>query len=213
MAGQDNDTDNSRDSQDNSDTEESSEDVEAQRLLGDLMDDDGDGGTDSSDGSEGSDDEQLREPGKRALERIKTQRNKLRDEADELRKQIKKYEDEGKTESQRLQEAAEDAKHRASDAEQRFQKMQAALDAAPDGASLAQIRAVAKRVSGDTEEELAEDAEELFTLIVPKSTSEDTDGKPGPVRRPRERLRGGGEPDDEPEEARPNKLADLIGRH
>lgn len=217
--GDDTRSDDNDQNPDTSGQDAADEDTDAERILASLVgsdDSDGPGDSDAQGEDESAqDDEQLGGAGQRALERMKEQRNQLRQEREQLRKKVQEYEDQGKSEAQRLQEAADEAKTRASKAEQNYLKMQAAMDAAPEGASLAQVRAVAKRVTGDNADDLAADAEELFALIASasgKSTSDDTETK-GVNRKPRERLRGGGEPDEEPEEARPEKLADLIGRH
>ena len=59
------------------------------------------------------------------------------------------------------------------------------------------------RLKGETVDELAEDAERLLSLMAPK------DEKKSTTTRPKERLRGGGKPDEEPEPDAA-KLADSI---
>lgn len=59
------------------------------------------------------------------------------------------------------------------------------------------------RLKGDTEEEILADAEKLLAVMA---------GKKVPTRRPKEALRGGGDPVIEPEETDPRKLAALIPR-
>lgn len=147
----------------------------------------------------------------RAMAKIR----KANSEAAKLRERLKQLEplaqkaqeleDASKTEAQRLSETAESHKTRADTAEATLSKLQVALEAAPDGASLAQVKAVAKRVSGATDEERAADAAELYELLGVTS-------KPTVKGKPREALRGGGDPDEEPEETDPRKLADRIGR-
>ena len=92
-----------------------------------------------------------------------------------------------------------------------MKRLQTAFDRAPDGATIVQIKAVAKRLAGDTDEEMADDADELFALLAPKSNGEKDKPKPPPGK-PKVNLRGGGDPEDEPEELDPRKLADIIGR-
>lgn len=154
---------------------------------------------------------ELGDAGKKALDAMKRERNAAKKALADAQTKLKQYEDKDKTETERLAEAAEEAKSRASKAEETHRKLATAMDRAPDGATLAQIRAVAKRLSGDSEEELESDADELFALLAPKSDP-DEDRKKPPAGRPKERLRGGGDPDDEPEEMDPRKLAELIGR-
>lgn len=154
----------------------------------------------------------LGDAGKKAIDAMKRERNAAKRELAEIRDKLKKYEDEGKSETQRLQEAAEEAKTRAGKAEAGLLRMQVALENAPEGATLAQIRAVAKRLAGESKEDMEADAEELFALVAPtRSEKDDGDKKPLPTK-PREKLRGGGDPDDEPEVTDPRKLAALIGR-
>ncbi|MBP2341116.1 chromosome segregation ATPase [Saccharothrix coeruleofusca] len=141
---------------------------------------------------------------------------KANSEAENLRKRLKELEplaqkareleDASKTEVERLTGDRDTFKTRAETAEASLTKLQAALDAAPDGASLAQVKAVAKRVTGGSPEELAEDAAELYELLGA------TARKTAPASKPTEALRGGADPDDEPEETDPRKLADLIRR-
>lgn len=81
-----------------------------------------------------------------------------------------------------------------------LQRLEIALDNAPEGMSVAQVRKLAKRLQGSTPEELAEDAKELFGDFTPSA---------GPRRGPQERLRGGAAPDAEPERT-PQQLADAV---
>jgi DNA-binding FrmR family transcriptional regulator len=126
----------------------------------------------------------------------------------DLKTKLKSFEDKDKTEVQRLGEAAEEAKTRAAKAEGNARRLQTAIDRAPEGASLTQIKAVAKRLHGETDEELESDADELFELLTPKQ-----DNKKSMPGKPKENLSGGGDPGEEPDERDPRKLADLIGRH
>lgn len=185
------------------------DDAAAQDALADLVEQDAaeQDTADTAEDDEG-DAEQLGDPGKRALDRMKGERNAARKEREQLLQKLKEYEDQGKSETQRLQEAAEEAKGRAAKAEVSHRKLQVALDRAPEGASLTQIKAVAKRVTGETDEDLEADADELFALLAPKT--EDKTRKP--AGKPRETLSGGGDPEQEPDIKDPRKLADLIGR-
>lgn len=154
---------------------------------------------------------ELGESGKKAIDAMKRERNAALKELKDLRTKVKEFEDKDKTEAERLAEAAEDAKSRAAKAEANARRLTTAMERAPEGATLAQIRAVAKRLSGDTDEELETDADELFELLAPKSTEDDTK-RPAPSGKPTPSLRGGGDPSEEPEEMDPRKLAGLIGR-
>jgi DNA repair exonuclease SbcCD ATPase subunit len=197
---------------------ENDDDDDAQRLLDDAINNkDVKNDRDDSDGDDSGDTD--REGSSRTdqaasadLDRLRRQLKAANREAAKYRTQVKDYQDKDKSESQRLTEAAEEAKSRASGAEQKFRKLQTAIDRAPEGASLAQIRAVAKRLHGDTDEEMEDDADELFALLAPKPAEGKDKTKP-PAGKPKANLRGGGDPDDEPEEMDPRKLAAQIGRY
>lgn len=121
---------------------------------------------------------------------------------------LKKYEDANKSESERLQEALTTHQSRAEKAEAALKRREVAETRAPEHATVAQIRAVAKRLAGDSDDELEADADELFALLAPAPA-------PVPARtpsRPKEQLRGGGDPNEEPEENDPRKLAARIPR-
>jgi hypothetical protein len=169
---------------------------------------DGDKPEDAPDDDTG-DVNKLGDAGKKALEVMKRERNAARKEMNDLRTKLKEFEDKDKTQAERLQEAAEEAKTRAAKAEGNARRLQTAIDRAPEGASLTQIKAVAKRLHGESDEELEADADELFALLTPaiQDTKKTLPGKP------KETLSGGGDPDEEPDEKDPRKLADLIGRH
>lgn len=119
--------------------------------------------------------------------------------------ELKKYQDADKSESQRLQEDRDSHRSRAEKAELALKKRELAEELAPDHATAAQIRAVAKRMAGDDDDALEADAKELFELIAPKAAAKTPS-------RPKEKLRGGSEPDEEPEPTDPRKLAAMIPR-
>lgn len=122
---------------------------------------------------------------------------------------LKQYEDANKSEFQRIEERAAAAETRAAKAESTAKALQIAMERAPEHATLAQVRAVAKRVRGDDEDALAEDADELFALLAPEPKA------PKTPSRPKERLKGAvadGEPDAEPEITDPRKLAAMVPR-
>jgi hypothetical protein len=178
----------------------------------DISDDDAarllDADDDTAESDEKSDTRQaepLGDAGKRAIDAMKRERNAARKEAAELAAKLKAIDDKDKTESQRLQEDRDQHRTRAEKAEAALRRREIAEQLAPDHATVAQIRAVAKRMSGDDDDALEEDARELFDLIAPAP----------PVRtaqRPKERLRGGSEPEEPAEETDPVKLAALIPR-
>jgi chromosome segregation ATPase len=147
------------------------------------------------------------ERAKRALAKKNSEAENLRKrlrELEPLAAKAKELEDAGKSETEKLVSDRDTHKGRADKAETSLRKLTVALDAAPEGATLAQVRAVAKRLSGDTDEDLTADAEELYDLLGAKKTK-----VPG---KPQESLRGGTDPDEPVEETDPRKLADLIRR-
>ena len=64
--------------------------------------------------------------------------------------------------------------------------------------------AIAERLKGSTREEMLADAEALVELVAPT--------KAPATRRPTEKLRGGGEPEREPEETDTRKIAERMFR-
>lgn len=179
-------------------------DEDAERLLADAIDSDSDDDTDERPAKKSDTD----------LDGLRGEIAKWRGLARKHEKQfktasarLKEFEDQGKSEAERLQETVQDTRTRAEKAEAALRRREIAEDRAPAHATLAQIKAVAKRLSGDSDEDLEADADELFALLVPEPSKTRT------AERPREALkrpRGGSDPDDEPEENDPRKLADLI---
>lgn len=175
-----------------------------------------DGGKDSKDEDKDPDGaDKLGDAGQRALARIKEdrraareERDKARAELEDARKALAKYSDRDKTETQRLTEERDAAQKALAEATSAMKRREAAEDAAPDHATAAQIRQVAKRLRGDTDAELKADAEELYALIAPEPS------RPPVSSKPKERLRGGGDPDEgsHTEETDPRKLAARIPR-
>lgn len=188
------------------------DDQDAQRLLADAVDSDDDTGqqpADTSKDQDRGDSGQLGDAGKKALDAMKRERNQARKELQAAQQRLKEYDDANKSETQRLQEAAEDYKTRLAEAESTLRRRQVAEDRAPEHATMTQIKAVAKRLQGESDEDLETDADELFGLLAPKPAEP-------PARvpsRPAERMpRGGGDPDEPPEETDPKKLAAMIPR-
>lgn len=130
-----------------------------------------------------------------------------RKRAQEAETRAKEYEDSQKSEAQKKDEALAAAKDRASYAD----KLDVALDKAPEGMSAAQVRKLAKRLSGSTRDELEADAEELFADFKPDDGDKDQASR----RRPKEKLRPGAAPSSDPEddETDPVKLAEKIPRY
>ncbi|HTF48841.1 MAG TPA: hypothetical protein VK735_15455 [Pseudonocardia sp.] len=185
------------------------DDDAAQKLLADDEGDDDPAGAD-----------QLGDAGKRALDAIKeqrkaarTERDKYKAELEEARTKLQQIDDKDKTDAQRLQETADSYKTRAERAEALHKRREIAEELAPDHATVAQIRAVAKRLTGESDDELEKDAEELFALIAPAPTTQATPPKNQQPGKPKASLRGGGDPDSGDDETDPRKLAALIPRN
>lgn len=143
----------------------------------------------------------------KAWSTIKQQRESeaaAKERAKELEAELQEFKDRDKTDVQKKDEELSKARDRATYAD----KLDVALDKAPDDMSAAQIRKLAKRLTGSTKEELETDAEELFADFTP---SGDGGGGNGNSRRPTERLRPGAAPTSEPEEDDPRKLAEKVG--
>lgn len=135
-----------------------------------------------------------------------------KDNADKA-KELDALKDGEKTDLQKATDAAADAEKRAKDAERDAARLKVALK---KGLTEAQ----AKRLLGDTEEELEQDADELLASFKPEEgeneDDEDETGDKGekkePRRRPKERLKPGATPSSEPDETDPVKLADTVPR-
>lgn len=123
-------------------------------------------------------------------------------ELEPLAKKAKELEDAGKSEAERLTERATSAESRAEKAEQALLRFEVAID---KGLTPKQ----AERLRGATKEELEEDADDLLASFASKDTKPSTSRVPG---RPKEKLRGGGDPDEPVEETDPQKLAAAIPR-
>ena len=133
------------------------------------------------------------------LKKTREEAAKHRVAAREARARAKEYEDQNKTEAQKLQERAETAEK--------------ALTAANRAALVASValkkgltEAQSKRLIGDTKDELEADADELL-----ESFKNDAGGQ-APTGGTRERLRPGAVPSAEEEETDPRKLAAKVPR-
>lgn len=120
-------------------------------------------------------------------------------EAAALRRRLKDIEDKDKSESQRATEAAQEAVARAEKAERELLRLTIASE---KGLTPKQAR----RLTGDTEDELRADADDL---VAEFGTTTSTSSNPQ-TRKPAEALRGGTEPDEPAIELDPDKLAAAI---
>jgi hypothetical protein len=141
------------------------------------------------------------------LAAVKAALKKANKEAEESRRKLKEIEDRDKSEGEKLTDRITAAEKRADEAESRALRLEVA-------ASKGLTPGQAKRLAGTTQEELEADADELLADFAPVSTGgdEEDEHRSTPGGRPKERLRGGGAPAEEPEESDPRKLADLIPR-
>lgn len=144
------------------------------------------------------DPDQLGEAGKKALDAERKARREAEAKVKELEplaNKAKELEDANKTDQQKLQDALDQAKAEGSKSTAELLKLQVALDKAPDGVSAKEILRLAKRLTGSTREELETDAEELFELVGAQTGS----GGGRPPGKPNPKLRGGGDPTEDPE--------------
>jgi hypothetical protein len=178
-------------------------DEEAKQLLADGTENESDAEPDST--RSDTDDSKLADE----LNKWKSLARKHEKQFKETSTKLAKYEDANKSDRERLEERASTAESRAGTAEAKAKALEIAIERAPEHATLAQVRAVAKRVRGDDDEALERDADELFGLLAPESKA----AAPKVAgARPKERLKGGSDPDEEPEENDPRKLAALLPR-
>lgn len=122
-----------------------------------------------------------------------------KENADAARR-LAEIEQSGKSEQERLAEGRQAAEERAATAEREAARLRVALRK-----GLTDVQA--RRLVGDSEEELEADADELLATFAPAQVS-DTDLP----SRPRERLRPGARPGATPDETDPAKLAEAIPR-
>lgn len=135
------------------------------------------------------------------IENVRNDAAKLKTDRDALAAKVKAHEDATKTEQEKAAEATQTAQNEAAAATREAARLRIALK---KGLTETQ----AKRLVGDTEEELEKDADDLL-----ESFKEDDDGNGDASRRtPRPRLRTGAAPSSEPDETDPEKLAEKIPR-
>jgi hypothetical protein len=134
------------------------------------------------------------------LENLRDDLDKIKGERDDLRTKVQEHEDATKSDTQKLEERATKAEARAAAAENSAARLRVALN---KGLTETQ----AKRLVGDSEEDLEKDADELLSSF--RAEDDDPDERP---RRPRERLRPGAAPAVEPENDDPASLAEAVPR-
>lgn len=141
------------------------------------------------------------ERAKKLIENLRGDRDKDRQRLAELEREKKQREDAAKTDEQRREEARQTAERERDEAKIEAARLRVAL-----AKGLTETQA--KRLVGETEEELAADADELLATFKPDGD----DGQDPSLRRPTPRLRPGATPPSEQEETDPGKLAALVPR-
>lgn len=164
---------------------------------------------DDQDDDSDEDDEEVKKDWKAEAAKWKKFSRKHEDDYKKTAAELKKHEDAKKSDLEREQEKASANEKRANEAERENKRLRIAAENAPDNATPAQLLKIARRMVGDDDDALEEDAKELWADFGPTSsgTKKQIPGKP------KEKLRGGGSSTDEDEEeSDPRKLADMIGR-
>lgn len=119
-------------------------------------------------------------------------------------KKYDEWEEQNKSEQQKTSEELDRLKSENSSLSASQNRLDVALDNAPEGMSVAQIRKLSKRLSGESREELEADAKELFSEFAPSNDESNSES-----RRPKERLRPGASKKAEPEKS-PDELAEAV---
>jgi hypothetical protein len=120
-------------------------------------------------------------------------------------KRLEEIEEANKSEAQKLADKVTVAEKRAADAEARATRYEVASELGIKAKHL-------KYLTGSTREEIEESAKGILEDFPETYAGSDTDdGKSKPTR-PKERLRSGAAPDEEPDETDPRKLAAMVPR-
>lgn len=135
----------------------------------------------------------LGDAGKRALQAERDARKAAEKQAKDLADRLQAIEDKDKSEVERLTEQVTTLTNERDTAVNRADKLEVVMGKALDEDRAARISTAVKRLTGTTRDELEADADELMPLLFP------ADDKEPPPSKPREHLRGGGDPTDTPE--------------
>ena len=138
----------------------------------------------------------LGDAGKKALDAERKARRDAEQKAKDLESRLQAIEDKDKSEVERLTEQVATLTKERDTALSKSDKLEVAISKALDEDRASRISTAVKRLTGTTREELEADADELLPLLFP--TSEDGD-RETPAGKPRETLRGGGDPTEDPE--------------
>lgn len=131
--------------------------------------------------------------------KLKAALKKANKEAEQFRLKAKELEDRDKTDAERLAETNRTLEERARKAEIDLCRYRVAMR---KGLTETQAR----RLVGESEEDLEADADELLEAFTTRNGDQPASG------RPREKLRPGAVPDAEPQETDPAKLAEMVPR-
>lgn len=140
-------------------------------------------------------------------ERLAKEKAKYAD-YDELKAKAAKADEDAassKTDLEKLTEQIEGLKKAQADSDLKALRAEVAV---AKGLTAAQ----AKRLAGNSREDLEADADEILEAFPVAKKDDDTPSGAPPSRQPRPDLRGGGNPNDEPTETDPAKLAASVPR-
>jgi hypothetical protein len=132
-----------------------------------------------------ADPDALGDAGKRALDSERQARREAEAKLKELQAKLDEATGATKSDMEKLTDQVQTATQAADKANGSLLRLEVALDQAPEGMSIAQVRKLAKRLAGSTREELEADAEELFG---------DFGGTKPPSERPTPAPKGGNDP-------------------
>lgn len=198
--------------------DETAKDAETEGSKSDSKDDSGKSQT--TDNTKVSEDDDWKTKARKHEDRAKA----LQASVDKLTSKVEEFESASKSETEKLTDKASKAEKEAVSAKAEASRLRVALAKGLDAVQ-------AKRLIGDSEEELEQDADELLSSFKPKDDEkkaedeepkgdpkdgkDDDDSKedkPEERRRPKERLKTGATGDTEPEETDPAKLAARVPR-
>lgn len=202
--------DDQNDSTDNDGTKDEGTDSKTGTAAGSNGDGAGTEGTGAAGGS-GTDDAKTDTEAEKWKKLSRQNEKNLR----EAQKKIDDFENKALTESQRLEKERDGYRSTAESASSQLKHMNVAIEHAPAHATLAQLRKVARRLSGKTDDELEADAKELWEDFAPtgSASTDATGSKTGSVAgKPKERLKGGADPSEELDEMNPAKIVANIPR-
>ena len=146
-------------------------------------------------------DNPLGDAGKKALEAERKARRDAEARLKQLEQTLAERADAEKSELEKLTDKLGEAQTNATSAAQSLMRLEVALEKAPDGMGISQVRKLAKRLSGDTREALEADAEELF--------GEFGAGQP-PSGQPTPKPKGGNNPAADDESVDADAIAERI---